>query len=124
MNELVCKVASRGEGKTKWLLNAAKRYSDSHAVYLVQDDLTEYSRFCEKYFITFNELCKVQRYTGAVEPNSVILIDDLFSQSIDFSDVAYLKRDCHKVFITINGVTVDNDSVVDSTQLTINDVEG
>ena len=50
MNPMIVKVAPKGEGKTKWLINIAKKYQDNDVpVYLVTASERDYVNFCRKY---------------------------------------------------------------------------
>lgn len=104
MNEITFKVAKKGEGKTKWLLDIANKYSNSNQVYLYTNDDTVYSRFCEKYFTIYNKVCPVMRLTSFDNiQNSVVLVDNLFSQNSSISDFTFIQRSCYKLFITLEG---------------------
>ena len=110
MNDIVFKVASPGEGKTKWLLNIANMYqNEGRQVYLLAQDETEYAKFCEKYFKTYSEVCHVQRLTAVKDThNSVVLIDNLLNHSFSAKDAEYINNNCYKMFVTIAGTTEFN----------------
>lgn len=112
MNQITFKVASKGEGKTKWLLNIAKQYSDENRkVYLLTDKGHEFSRFCEKYCNLFSEVCHVERLIDTCVTNEdVVLIDDIFTQNIPTSCIDDISRNCYKMFITVDGA-LDAESV-------------
>lgn len=106
MKDITFKVAPAGTGKTKWLLEAAHKYSRHHKIYLVTNSSQEYSKFCDKYFALFQEVCPVNRYDfGIADPNAVILIDNIFSQNNAVSNVEFMQRNCYKMFITVEGNT-------------------
>ena len=107
MNEITFKVAPRGEGKTKWLLEIAKRYADEgRTVYLFTDDDQDYSKFCEKYFNIFKTVCPIQRLTAfKLSPSDVVLVDNLFRHCTSIGDLTFIQRNCYRMFITIEGTT-------------------
>ena len=122
MNDIVFKVAPKGEGKTKWLLNVANEYiTAGRTVYLYTNDDQEYARFCEKYFNVFHHVCSVIRLTSLnVTSDDVILIDDLFSYTMPISNIQKMQRDCYKLFITVEGTTNFNMSASDYHKLCMN----
>ena len=125
MNNIMFKVASKGEGKTKWLLEIAHKYSKTHRVYLQTDYANDFSRFCEKYCMLFHEVCPVMRYSGVeLDEKCVLLIDDLFAQTMSTTEVAFLSRHCYKAFITLEGKLAlsEQRQQVDPNQLNIFDV--
>lgn len=111
MNPITVKVAPKGEGKTKWLLEVAKKYQDeSRPVYLFTTDEYTYVRFCNKYFATYSEACKVKIYevTDSLE-NSIVLIDDVMHQGIDSNIIINMQKSCYKMFVTFEGICYDSD---------------
>lgn len=111
-NNITFKVALPGEGKTKWLLNVAKRYLDEgRNVLLFTEDDTEYQKFCEKYFNEFKEICHVQRMTAfRVERPDVVLVDNLLKNSNSVADFKFMQRNCYKMFVTLEGITSQEDT--------------
>ena len=108
MNDITFKIAKRGEGKTKWLLDIANKYSTNNKVYLYTEDETEYLKFCEKYFATYGRICPVMRLTSFVSmQDAVVLVDNLFNQDSSISDFTFIQRNCHKLFITLEGEQAD-----------------
>ena len=111
-NNITFKVALPGEGKTKWLLNVAKRYLDEgRNVLLFTEDDTEYQKFCEKYFNEFKEICHVQRMTAfKLERQDVVLVDNLLKNSNSVADFKFMQRNCYKMFVTLEGITSQKDT--------------
>lgn len=106
MTDIVFKVAPKGEGKTKWLLELAKRYSTERKVYLCTQDEVQYVRFCEKYFNLYNEICRVERLTSLnICSEDIVLMDNLLEQSLAINDITFIQRNCYRLFITIEGLT-------------------
>ena len=107
MNEITFKIARKGEGKTKWLLDVAKLcVNNNRRVFLFTDDEREYAKFCEKYFKTFSEVCPVLRLTSfTCTPQDVVLVDDLLSHCASIGDITFMRRNCYKMFVTIDGTT-------------------
>ena len=110
MNPIVVKVAPKGEGKTKWLLNIAKKYlQDDIPVYFVTSNEREYVNFCRKYFVMFSQACRVRFYeTGDALEGAIVLIDDVMHQNIDSDVITSIQKSCHKMFVTFEGVCYDN----------------
>ena len=105
MDKLIVKVARKGEGKTKWLLEVANKYqTEGRSVYLYTNNTKDYERFCEKYFTTYSSICKVNKFTF-YEPikESVILIDNLLSHDLNMSTLNSICNECYQIFITIDG---------------------
>ena len=112
MNIVTFKVAPKGEGKTRWLLTIASKYKDSdRPIYLYTDDTEEYRRFCDKYFVLFNEICPVRALSAfKLTPDAIVLVDNLFKLSAQIGDINYICRNCYKMFVTIEGTTtLEND---------------
>lgn len=108
MNEVTFKIARKGEGKTKWLINIANMYDNERQVYLYTSDDNSYRKFCEKYFSTYNRVCPVERLnTFKLTENDVVLVDDLFTHSLDISEIRFIQRNCYKLFITLEGEQAD-----------------
>lgn len=105
MKEIVFKVASRGEGKTKWLLDVANELStNSCKQYIFTDSDESYRRFCEKYFNKFNKICPVERLTDQeVTSSDYILIDNLFDIPLTTMFIKDLQNSCAQMFVTIEG---------------------
>ena len=105
MNDITFKIARKGEEKTRWLLDVAKYYvNNRRRVFLFTDDEQEYARFCEKYFKMFSEVCEVQRLTSfQLTSDDVVLVDDLFSHCTSIGDFNFMKRNCYKMFVTLEG---------------------
>lgn len=122
MSKMICKVALRGEGKTKWLLDVAHRYSDSaFPVYFFTTKEDQYRKFCEKYFRAFQSICTVEEFNiENFVGNEIILVDDLMSLDIDMKKLSGIKENCYKMYATIEGTT-EADIVTDTDQLTISD---
>ena len=108
MNEITFKVAPKGEGKTKWLLELAYKYAGLRKIYLYTNDDNEYRKFCEKYFSTYNQICPVERLTAfKVTDNDVVLVDNLFTKDSSISDFTFIQRNCYKLFITLEGECIN-----------------
>ena len=130
MTEFIYKVASRGEGKTKWLLNQAKKELDAgETVIFFNNEKNQglfYKCFVEKYFVTFHEICKVESacHVRQIPHDSVILIDNLLMLDMHMNVINYLNGHCKKVYITIDGKLAPSEprSEVDPNQLSIFDV--
>lgn len=130
MTEFIYKVASRGEGKTKWLLNQAKRELDAgETVVLFNNEKNrglEYKCFMEKYFVTFHEVCKVESacHVHNIPHDAVILIDNLLMLDMHMNVINYLNGQCKKVYITLDGKLAPSEqrTSVDPNQLNIFDV--
>lgn len=109
MTEFIYKVASRGEGKTKWLLNQAKNELDGgETVILFNNEKNrgvEYRSFVEKYFVTFHEVCKVNSacHIHSIPHDAVVLIDNLLMLDMHMNVINYLNGQCKKVYITLDG---------------------
>lgn len=124
MNELSVKVASKGEGKTKWLLQIANsNIENDKVVWLYTNTEKEYNTFCEKYFKLYNTVCLVKHLTSEdvslVANNEVVLIDNIFNHNYCNKDVIYLQKNCHKVYITVEG-TSKVESFEDKNQIKFN----
>lgn len=130
MTEFIYKVASRGEGKTKWLLNQAKKELDAGETVIFfnneKNQRLEYKCFVEKYFVTFHEICKVESacHVHNIPHDAVILIDNLLMLDMHMNVINYLNEQCKKVYITIDGKLAPSESrnKVDTNQLSIFDV--
>lgn len=130
MTEFIYKVASRGEGKTKWLLNQAKKELDAgETVVLFNNEKNrglEYKRFVEKYFVTFHEVCRVESacHVPDIPHDAVILIDNLLMLDMHMNVINYLNGQCKKVYITLDGKLAPSEprNEVDPNQLSIFDV--
>ena len=105
MTDITFKVAPRGEGKTKWLLEIANKFANEHNIYLYTQEETEYSKFCEKYFHTFNQICPVRILTKvSLTDNDIVLVDNLFNQDSFAGDINFLQRSCYRLFVTLEGI--------------------
>lgn len=130
MTNITFKVAPKGEGKTKWLLNVAYKYSRQHKIYLIPNTSQEFVKFCDKYFATYQEVCPVYRYDGCENvENAVVLIDNLFEHNLTTNTIEFIRRNCYKMFIAVDGTLEDNNSVdpyvfAEYEQLSIFDVLG
>lgn len=130
MTEFIYKVASRGEGKTKWLLNQAKKELDAGETVIFfnneKNQGLEYKCFVEKYFVTFHEICKVESacHVHHIPHDSVILIDNLLMLDMHMNVINYLNGQCKKVYITLDGKLAPSEprNEVDPNQLSIFDV--
>lgn len=109
MNEITFKIAKKGEGKTRWLLDIAHSYAKTdRPVYYCAKLQTEYGNFCEKYFRTFQEICNVKELSlPHLEGDAVVLIDDMITMNITSSDIQYIQKNCYKLYIAITGITDD-----------------
>jgi hypothetical protein len=104
MNDITFKIAKKGEGKTKWLLDIANQYSISNKIYLYTDEDNEYIKFCEKYFNMYNSICPVQRLTSFDSmQDAIVLVDNIFNQDSSVRDFIFIQRNCYKLFITLEG---------------------
>lgn len=106
MNNITFKIAKKGEGKTKWLLDIANKYSSSNKVYLYTDDEREYREFCEKYFKMYSNICPVRKLTNVDSlEGSIVLVDNMLNQDSATSDFTFIQRNCYKLFVTLEGET-------------------
>ena len=129
MTEFIYKVAPRGEGKTKWLLNQAKNELDAgEKVVLLTNEANrglEYKIFAEKYFGTFHEVCKVDtvNHIHQIPHDGIVLIDNLFMLDMHMNAVTYLIGQCKRVYITLDGKLAPSEQrkTVDPNQLSIFD---
>ena len=129
MTEFIYKVAPRGEGKTKWLLNQAKNELDAgEKVVLLANEANkglEYKIFAEKYFGTFHEVCKVDtvNHIHQIPHDGIVLIDSLFMLDMHMNAVTYLIGQCKRVYITLDGKLAPSEQrkTVDPNQLSIFD---
>lgn len=105
MKDIVFKIASRGEGKTKWLLDIANQLSDNSCKkYIITRSDEDYQKFCEKYFRNFNQVCLVERLTDQLITNSdYILIDNLLDLDVTTMFIKELQAACNQLFVTIEG---------------------
>lgn len=110
MNDIIIKVARRGEGKTRDLLAIAHDYSKNYKVCFLATNTKEFSRFCEKYFVVYHETCPVWiiEDNTSIDNSTVVLIDNLFSHILTTEDLRELQQKCYKLFITIEGTTKDD----------------
>ena len=108
MTDIKFKIAPKGEGKTKWLLDIAYKYAGIRKVYLYTESEHEYRRFCEKYFATYNQICLVERLTAfKLTENDVVLVDNLFNHDSAISDFTFIHNNCCKLFISLEGELAD-----------------
>lgn len=109
MNNIIFKVLPKGEGKTKWLLDVAKKYSDdNYNVYLLTHDEEKYNKFCSKYVTLIGSHCPVQMYCGNRNiNNTIILVDNLMNYGLSVFDLRQLNNNCFKLFVTIEGSSED-----------------
>lgn len=107
MKDIVFKVAPRGEGKTKWLLNVANEsVLSGHDTYIATRDDSSYVKFCEKYFSSFGDVCPVKRFEkGIVSSNEVVLIDNFLEQEWTTYELEEVHKSCYQLFITVEGRT-------------------
>ena len=124
MNELVVNVDCNDDTNVEWLIDIAHDYAAvEYPIYFHTSLRKRYNNFCSAYVDKFKEECPVMLYTeGTLKPNSVVLVNDLFSELITTTYVEFLQRNCYKVFITIKGQTVDNYIEKDTRQITIFDL--
>ena len=122
MSKMICKVALRGEGKTKWLLDVAHRYSDSaFPVYFFTTKEGHYRKFCEKYFRAFQSICTVEEFNiENFVGNEIVLVDDLMSLDVDMKRLSEIRDNCYIMYATIEGTT-ESITIIDTDQLTIFD---
>lgn len=124
MNNIIYKVALPGEGKTRWLLEQAKREcdNDEHVVLITNGNFIdrEYRSFSEDYVDLYKEVCLVQPVNKMhdIEEGSVVLIDDLFHLDIHMIGLRALQHKAKRVYITVDGV-LDLPWLKDNNQLTI-----
>ena len=111
MNNTILHVAKRGEGKTKWLLNVARKYQNIETpIYIVCDTEEEHNNFCNKYTMMYSEVCKVKPLTVSDNiENSIVLIDDIFEHDLETSVIRNIQSECKKLFITIEGCMEDSE---------------
>lgn len=103
MNDITFKIANRGLGKTRWLLEKAHQHRDE-PVKFYSETTYEYSLFCEKYFSLYNEICKVEHLDiENLTSEDIVLIDDLFSLSYTKININNIKKIAKKLYITLEG---------------------
>ena len=103
MNDITFKIAKKGEGKTKWLLERAHELK-GEPVKFYSKTTQEYSLFCEKYLNLYNEICLVEHLSiENLTLDDIVLIDDLFSITEATVDVNYIKNVAKKLYITLEG---------------------
>lgn len=108
MNNVTFKIAKKGEGKTRWLLELAYKYAGQRKIYLYTTDTTEYHKFCEKYFSLYNQICPVELLTEPDETEQdVVLVDNLFKCDSNTSNFTHIQKHCYKLFITLEGEQAD-----------------
>lgn len=115
MNEIIIKVASKGEGKTRWLLSMAKNaINDGKNVVYYTDNEIDYNRFCSKYMNLYNQTCPVKMVGchRGVDSNTVVLIDDVFENTSMVSEIQIIRAKCDTLYITIEGKLAQNDTTV------------
>ena len=107
--KLVYKIASRGEGKTRWLLEKAEEESrNGNQVYLATKNPLEYRRFVEKFFSLYQRVCTTHQLTSAsmmTGGNCVVLIDELLTSDV-LSEIDAIIAKSSKVYVTLNGKAV------------------
>ena len=108
-NNITFKIATAGEGKTKWLLDLAEHYASRGInLYMFTTHEEQYKEFCDKYFYVFKNICPVIRLTNLnqVTSEDIVIIDNLFMHGdVRLNDVLEVCNNCYKMFITIEGVT-------------------
>jgi hypothetical protein len=113
-NKLVYKIAKRGEGKTKWLLEKAdEATSQGKEVYLATTNPAEYQRFVEKFFSLYHRICTVHQLTthsDITNLNSVVLMDEMLNSCFDVMEIKQMAWKCEKMYITLSG-TVESDNM-------------
>ena len=103
MNDITFKIANRGEGKTRWLLEKAHELKDE-PIKFYSKTTQEYSLFCEKYLNFYNEVCRVEHLDiEKLTSEDIVLIDDLFSISDTKININYIKNVAKKLYITLEG---------------------
>ena len=111
MTNVTFKVAPKGEGKTKWLLSIAYKYSRQHKIYFIPKNSAEFVKFCDKYFATYHEICPVYRYDGCENTeNTVVLVDNLLEHNLTTNTLEFIRKNCYKMFISVEGTTREDDS--------------
>ena len=124
MTDITFKVARKGEGKTKWLLEVAHAHVEAgRPVYYYTDYDTTYGLFCEKYFRTYSSICPVKRLgSQLLTGKEVILIDDLLAVNCSLRDLLQIQHYAYKIYATVEGVTEDK-VTAEPTQISIFDKE-
>lgn len=103
MNDITFKIANRGEGKTRWLLEKAHELK-GESVKFYSDTTQEYLLFCEKYLNFYNEICRVEHLDiEKLTSEDIVLIDDLFSISDTKININHIKNVAKKLYITLEG---------------------
>lgn len=103
MNDITFKIANRGEGKTRWLLEKAHELKNE-PIKFYSKTTQEYSLFCEKYLNFYNEICPAEHLDiENLTSNDIVLIDDLFSITETIVDINYIKNVAKKLYITLEG---------------------
>lgn len=104
--EFIWKIAPRGEGKTKWLVERAhEEVQEGNRVFLLTHDASRFTKFVEHYYENTHEICRVQLALSLsdLEADSVVLVDNLLKQNITASDIGRLEGFFKKVYITAMG---------------------
>lgn len=103
MNNITFKIANRGEGKTRWLLEKAHEFKNE-PVKFYSKTTQEYSQFCEKYLNFYNEICSAEHLDiKNLTSEDIVLVDDLFSISDTTININYIKNVAKKLYITLEG---------------------
>ena len=103
MSKITFKIANRGEGKTRWLLEKAHELR-GESLKFYSATTQEYVLFCEKYLNFYNEICRVEHLDiEKLTSDDIVLIDDLFSISDATININYIKNVAKKLYITLEG---------------------
>lgn len=106
MDNIIYKVAQRGEGKTKWLVEQAKNELDSGELVLY---LSPYSRnytlFLNYYTSVFKEVCKIEHIKDInnVPEGSVVLVDELIDLHEHMLSIKSMLHRVKYAYVTIDG---------------------
>lgn len=105
-DKFIYKIAKRGEGKTKWLLDIAdKETSLGKEVYLLTNNPLQYRNFIEDFFSLYGRVCTVHhigQISNAIS-GGIVLIDNLFNLNINLNEFNLLANICDAAYITLPG---------------------
>lgn len=110
--EFIYKVAPRGGGKTKWLVEKALvEQAEGNQIYLLINDpipnfgSIQYRKFMELFYTNFTRLATIHPIDKleTIPEGAVLLIDDLIKYDIIPSDLYKLRGKVKKIYIAVEG---------------------
>ena len=106
------KVAPRGEGKTKWLLEKAhSELLNGNTVYYFSNDKQSYDSFMSKCARNYGMVCHIEfsNDVNNIPMDTVVLVDDLSMRGENILEHIYFLRNTkHKLYVTIEGYLDNN----------------